>query len=119
MDGWAGSRFEINIESTEPTYSGVRCDEDGNPAFLDIRAVIFDSISFASSSLDEYETSLNDICTIWTQSLKSNREAAGHGDEDRGYLSLAFVRAFSSGMWSGRSLEDLARTQKGYAPTMC
>lgn len=90
--------------------------ENGAPASLQVRAVIFDSIRMVSPRFQQ-STTIEDLTTFWSDWCKQ----AGSGIDSRQYQptsdfgSLALLTALSSGSWIGSNVEEWADALKSYS----
>ncbi|KAJ4414264.1 hypothetical protein N0V82_008046 [Gnomoniopsis sp. IMI 355080] len=91
-------------------------EKAGTSPYLQVRAVIFDSIRFTSSPIEDHWT-IEDATTIWKQMKELNWLPSGDDGSNALHHSHAreFVKALTNGQWSGSSLADWAMLLDMYA----
>lgn len=109
--GWKVTSFgQATSESAEFKIS--RGDIDKSTS-LQVRAIIFNTISLSSRQFDTFVT-IQDLITFWSHWSKHTTAARQH-DAGADYHSLALLVALTAGRWKGASLQEWADKLKSYA----
>lgn len=110
---WKVTSFgQAPAESTK--FEVLRGDND-KPTSLQVRAIMFNTISLSSRQFDTYVT-IQDLITFWSHWSK---HASAPTQNDPGAVypshSLALLVALAAGRWKGASLQEWANKLKSYA----
>ena len=109
------NRSNFGQKSAETHDFVILHGENGAPALLQVRAVIFDSIKLVSEQINTSVT-VEDLATVWSQFRKrassASRKVQSTSADDR----LRFLKALTAGYFTTeKAVEDRAGALKSYA----
>lgn len=109
--GWKVTSF--GQAPSESTKFEILHGENDRSTSLQVRAIIFNTISLSSRQFDTFVT-IQDLIAFWSHWSK-HTTASSQDDPGADYHSLALLIALTTGRWKGASLQEWADKLKSYA----